>query len=227
MVPDPTSSEPRWRRLPEERPRQIIEAALDVFSEHGLSAARLEDIAKRAGVSKGTIYLYFPNKETLFCEMIRQMVGEAITRAQVRISSSTDSATDQFVQYMRAMWKNVRSPTFDKLYRIVEGDLKSYPTLLQFFIKEVSMRSMSLVASIIRHGMETGEFREVDPEAVARIHHAMMAKHGIWCGNRERIPFLVHLSDDEVLDQLLDVMLHSIQRWPALPSTAPDSGAAE
>jgi AcrR family transcriptional regulator len=55
-------TEPRWRRLPEERPRQILAAALEVFGEHGLAAARLEDIAKRAGVSKGTIYLYFPNK---------------------------------------------------------------------------------------------------------------------------------------------------------------------
>ena len=72
MGAQPASNEPRWRRLPEERPRQILTAALEVFGEHGLAAARLEDIAKRAGLSKGTIYLYFPNKEELFREMVRQ-----------------------------------------------------------------------------------------------------------------------------------------------------------
>src|SRR5437763_1289870 len=60
---------PKWRRRPEHRPQQIIEAALEVFGECGLAKSRLQDIADRAGVSKGTIYLYFPNKEELFREL--------------------------------------------------------------------------------------------------------------------------------------------------------------
>ena len=72
----------RWRRLPEERPQQILEAAFEVFGEHGLAGARLDDIAKRAGVAKGTIYLYFPNKEALFKEMIRQTVVAHLERSE-------------------------------------------------------------------------------------------------------------------------------------------------
>jgi AcrR family transcriptional regulator len=72
---DPTAfPEPRWRRLPEERPQQIIDAALEEFGDRGLASSRLEDIAKRAGLSKGTIYLYFPNKEELFREVVRHTV---------------------------------------------------------------------------------------------------------------------------------------------------------
>src|SRR6478752_5108877 len=71
-------NEPRWRRLPEERPKQILDAALAVFAERGLAAARLEDIAKLAGVSKGTIYLYFANKEELFRGVVRSTVIELI-----------------------------------------------------------------------------------------------------------------------------------------------------
>ena len=82
MSSSQTAPEPKWRRLPEERPQQIIEAALDVFAERGLASARLEDIAKRAGVSKGTIYLYFPNKEALFREVVRQTVVANIERAE-------------------------------------------------------------------------------------------------------------------------------------------------
>ena len=73
-----SQTEPRWRRLPGERPGQILQAALAVFGERGLSASRLEDIAKRAGLSKGTIYLYFPNKEELFREMVRHTVVSQI-----------------------------------------------------------------------------------------------------------------------------------------------------
>src|SRR5512141_750716 len=75
-------TEPKWRRLPEERPRQIVDAALAVFGEHGLAGARLEDIAKRAGVSKGTIYLYFANKEELFREVVRGTVIACLEDAE-------------------------------------------------------------------------------------------------------------------------------------------------
>ena len=227
MIADTANTEPRWRRLPEERPRQIIEAALDVFSEHGLAAARLEDIAKLAGVSKGTIYLYFPNKEALFCEMVREMVGESITSAQIRITAGTDSAREKYSNYMKAVWDKVRSPTFDKLHRVVEADLQSYPTLLQFFFSEISLRSMDVAAGIIRQGIEAGEFRDVDPDAVTRIHHAVLIKHGVWCGKREQIPFVAHLSDEQVFDQILDFMLHSILRSPVSPPAAPAEGAQE
>ncbi len=227
MIADTTNPEPKWRRLPEERPRQIIDAALEVFSEHGLAAARLDDIARLAGVSKGTIYLYFPNKEALFSEMVREMVAEAITSAQFRISSGSSSATEKYADYMRAVWDKVRSPVFHKLHRIVEGDLKSYPTLMQFFFREISTRSMDVAAVIVREGIAAGEFRDVDPDAVTRIHHAVLIKHGVWCGKREQVPFIAHLSDDQVFDQIQDFMLHSIVRDPASLQAAPARGARE
>src|SRR3954469_20195994 len=88
-----TATEPRWRRLPEERPKQILDAALAVFAERGLSAARLEDIAKRAGVSKGTIYLYFANKEELFRGVVRDTVIAFIERGEARLAAERDDPT--------------------------------------------------------------------------------------------------------------------------------------
>lgn len=217
MISDTANPEPKWRRLPEERPRQIIDAALEVFSEHGLAAARLEDIARLAGVSKGTIYLYFPNKEALFCEMIREMVGESLAQTQLRITSNTASATTLLTEYLQTLWENVRSPVFEKLYRLVMGDLQSFPALLDFFTREVSLRAMELMAEIVRRGIANGEFRAVDPDAAARIVHAAAVKHGIWYRQRERIPFLAHLSDQEVFEQLLDFTLHAIQSTPNAP----------
>src|SRR6478735_2224769 len=107
--PTRPNQEPRWRRLPEDRPRQILTAALEVFGERGLAAARLDDIAKRAGLSKGTIYLYFPNKEELFREMVRTTVISALEEREQRATSATESATEVLTHFMRDYWKFIRS----------------------------------------------------------------------------------------------------------------------
>src|SRR3954468_9438563 len=94
MAAQPLHPEPRWRRLPEERPRQILAAALEVFGEHGLATARLDDIAKRAGLSKGTIYLYFSNKEELFREMVRQLIVTQIEEGEREFNELENSAEE-------------------------------------------------------------------------------------------------------------------------------------
>src|SRR3954469_9923484 len=102
------TNEPRWRRLPEERPRQILAAALEVFGERGLAASRLEDIAKHAGVSKGTIYLYFPNKEELFREVVRTTVISKIEEREQVYLAAVGAPIDVFENFMRTYWKYLR-----------------------------------------------------------------------------------------------------------------------
>src|SRR3982074_1573599 len=119
-------AEPRWRRLPEERPRQIIEAAFEIFGERGLAAARLEDIAKRAGLSKGTIYLYFPNKEELFREVIRQTVIAFIERAEARMGEIADPM-QALLAWMEGYWAWLRSPVFPAMHRLLNSALLSFP----------------------------------------------------------------------------------------------------
>jgi AcrR family transcriptional regulator len=212
-------SEPRWRRLPEERPRQILEAALEVFAERGLSDARLEDIAKRAGVSKGTIYLYFPNKEALFCEMIREIPSRHIASVEAMISEHA-SARDQLRAYLRNSWDYVRTPPFEILYRLILSELHHFPDLYEQFIEEVPMRSMRILAGIVTRGIESGEFRDIDPLAAGRMLHSVLFVHGVWAAKRARIPFMRDLSDNQVLDQLVDFCLHAIGQMPA-PAASP------
>src|SRR5689334_21096434 len=92
----------RWRRIPEERPLQLLKAAMAVFGEHGIAAAKLEDIAARAGVSKGTIYLYFESKEDLFREVVRQILVPRVADAEHLIGEGT--ATAQVERYLRGSW---------------------------------------------------------------------------------------------------------------------------
>src|SRR6202165_5385465 len=124
-MPRAKSASPKWRRCPEDRPEQIIKAALEVFGECGLANARLQDIAERAGVSKGTIYLYFPNKEELFREMIRQTAVAAIERAEQADVPGTPA--NQLLAFMRGYWAFVRSPVFITIYRLVLRELRPCP----------------------------------------------------------------------------------------------------
>ncbi len=208
---------PRWRRLPSERPRQILDAALEVFGRRGLAAARLEDIARTAGVSKGTIYLYFPNKEALFCEMIREIPARHIETVEGMIADGV-SASEQLRQYFRHSWDYMRTPTFETLYRLILSELHHFPALHQRFIEEVPMRSMRVISDIVRRGIASGEFRELDPLAAGRMIHSVLFTHGVWSGKRAKIPFMHDLSDNQVLDQLVDFCLHAISRNPAPPA---------
>ena len=164
-----STGEPRWRRLPGERPGQILQAALEVFGERGLSASRLEDIAKRAGLSKGTIYLYFPNKEELFREMVRHTVVSQIEQREQLMSAASGTATELLVLFMRDYWKFIRSAQFAPLFRLIHAEIQNFPDLASFYAREVVARGHRLIATIIARGIESGEFREIDPMVAARM----------------------------------------------------------
>src|ERR1035441_9442112 len=126
-----TSHDPRWRRLPEERPQQILDAALSVFSEHGIDAAKLEEIAAKAGVSKGTIYLYFPSKEDLFREVVRQRVVPHIAEADA--IPDEGSAVEQIERYLAHQWETLSLDGSEGWVRLVLLELHRFPDLAEFY----------------------------------------------------------------------------------------------
>jgi AcrR family transcriptional regulator len=216
---DTTVAEPRWRRLPEERPGQILTAALAVFGERGLAAARLEDVAKRAGLSKGTIYLYFPNKEELFREMVRHSVVSAIEEREKQVSSAAGSATEVLTQYLRSYWKFIRSEPFAPLFRLIHAEIHNFPDLARFYADEVVVRSHRLLGTLIARGIESGEFRHIDPQVAARMLTAPFVMHGVWCTHRELFAAVSAKSDEQVLEELIDFCLHALKtREPAGPA---------
>src|ERR1700737_1059172 len=207
-MPRAKPAAPKWRRCPEDRPEQIIKAALEVFGECGLANARLQDIAERAGVSKGTIYLYLPNKEELFREMVRKTAVAAIERAERAHVPGTP--TNQLLAFMRGYWAFVRSPVFITIYRLVLGELHQFPDLARFYAHEVVARGQKLMAGIISRGIDAGEFREIDPMVAARMLVAIIVMNGIWRDEHTGVPLLAHKSDEEVFTELAQFYLHSI-----------------
>jgi len=202
------SAPPKWRRCPEDRPEQIIKAALEVFGECGLANARLQDIAERAGVSKGTIYLYFPNKEELFREMIRQTAVAAIERAERAETHGTPGS--QLLAFMKGYWAFVRSPVFITIYRLVLAELHQFPDLAKFYAIEVVARGQKLLSGIIQRGIDAGEFRDIDPMVAARMLVALTVMNGIWRDEHTGVPLLAHKTDEEVFNELAQFYLYSI-----------------
>jgi AcrR family transcriptional regulator len=205
-----SANEPRWRRLPEERPRQILEAALEVFAERGLSAARLEDIARRAGVSKGTIYLYFPNKEELFREVVRSSVIAYIDRAEASLSNQAD-AEQALRDWMTGYWAWLRSPVFPAMHRLVQSEMHHFPDLVAYYSTEVIERVHRLVCGMIERAMDQGRIRRMDPLVAARMLSSLFITHALWYHQRGSFKSIARVSDRALLDQIRDFFFHAMR----------------
>jgi len=216
MMAAPLFPDSARRRAPDERPQQILDAALQVFDEHGLDGARLDDIARRAGIAKGTIYLYFPNKEELFREVVRSTIVSRLHSAEGELAATAAnrSATEQLCDYMREWWEFLRTPATLSVYRLVIGELHRFPELMAFYLEEVVVPARALVAGIIDRGVARGEFRAVDTVGTARTLASLFVGHALWYCKQQPAAALGPTTPDQIFDQICDFALHALR--PAL-----------
>ena len=217
--------DPTRRRAPDARPQQILDAALLVFGEQGLAGARLDDIARRAGLAKGTIYLYFANKEELFREVIRQTIITRLERRAAEFAAADPNidAEAQLRGYMAEWWTFLCTPAFRTVYRLVVGELPRFPDLFRFYLDEVVTRSNALLGSVLLRGIARGEFRPMDPSSTARMISALLIAHSLWVEQPIMPPISAvgDLTPDAALAQLQDFALHALRPLAAERSGLP------
>jgi AcrR family transcriptional regulator len=204
------ASEPRWRRLPEERPKQILDAALAVFAERGLADARLEDIAKRAGLSKGTIYLYFPNKEELFREVVRTSVIAFIARAEALFEVERDP-NQALRGWIKGYWAWLKSPVFPVMHRLVHSELRNFPDLAAFYATEVIERGHRLMNEMLERGMDAGLLRRMDASIASRMLSATLLTHANWYHQRNSFKSITHIPEDVLVAQITDFFFNAMR----------------
>jgi AcrR family transcriptional regulator len=205
-------SDGRHRRPAEEREAQIIDAAFTAFAANGLDETRLEDIARLAGVAKGTIYLYFPNKEALFREMIRRTVIVRLDELESE-PRHPDPVAD-FERLVRRYWAYVTEPQFVVLYRLVTGVLPRLPELSQFFAERISLRWQRLLQSSIDACVRDGVFGGPLAADSAHMLHALLMQHALMRAN-PTLCQAIHLEDaDAVLEHVLAFYRAALQPAP-------------
>jgi len=202
-------SRPRWRRRKDARPEEIIAAALEVFSDRGFAATKLEDIARRAGVTKGTIYLYFENKEALFKALIRQTIVPVLAQGEAVAKSFTGSARDLFEKLVREYWRLVGETALVGIPKLMMAEAGNFPELARFYYEEVVTRGHRLMAGVIDRGIKAGEFRPVDVMVAAKlamspVMHAVIARKAFSACMPEGFNVAKYL------DTHIDLYLHGI-----------------
>ncbi|MCB1025643.1 MAG: TetR/AcrR family transcriptional regulator [Acidobacteria bacterium] len=160
-----TSKKVRWRRRKDARPEEITHAALECFAERGFSATRLDDVAERAGVTKGTVYLYFSNKEELFKSVVRAEIVPNLVKIENILIRKDLSAADSLRQLL-LFWSNIFAASrLASLPKLVISEIGNFPELGKFYLEEVVARGFALIGGILKRGMASGEFRRVDVES--------------------------------------------------------------
>jgi AcrR family transcriptional regulator len=157
-------SEPRWRRRKAERPAEIIAAGLDSFAERGFAATRLDDIATRAGVTRGTLYLYFPSKEDLFKAVVRESIVPIIARVEQTIADDRGSTAELLTKLILSFPDAVLGSQISAIPKLVIGEARNFPELARFYLDEVVHRGRRAITAVIRRGVARGEFRAVDTD---------------------------------------------------------------
>ena len=185
MVTGKKPKKTKWERKADERPAALLEAALDVFSRHGYRATRLESVAEAAGVSKGTIYNYFENKEDLLQRALEERLTVMIGNAEAAILGFPGDAASKLRFILERYWEKSKEPGWGRFHRLMLGEIANeQPAIYRFWIEKGTFRGWKLLEGIIRAGQAEGTFRQdADAEAIAQFtlcglfHQAYLLSH--------------------------------------------------
>lgn len=204
-------AKPRFRRRKEDRPQEITAAALDAFAEKGYSATRVTDVAKRAGVSKGLLYLYFRTKEELFKAVIKSFVSPRIDALKSEIDSTELSAEEYLRGPFLDFAKQLPKSPARVLVRLMIAEGARHRDLTDWYHRNVVSQGLAAVRSLIERGVREGEFRE---SALQEFPHMVVAPvlfAIVWSlvfGGRHE------LDSDRFVEAQVDLLLNAIKRGP-------------
>lgn len=157
-----------------------MDAALELFLENGFSATRLEDIAAKANVTKGTLFIYFENKEDLFKSLIREGMGQMETFKEASQLNIRVSAQGTLLFMINNWWKFLANTDFGKLPKLIVAEAANFPDVTRLYMDEVVIPGRAMITQVIQQGIDAGEFRKVDAEQAARVFLAPLYMLLVW-----------------------------------------------
>jgi AcrR family transcriptional regulator len=205
----------RKERRTERRPDEIMEAALAEFAAKGYSEARLDDVASRAGISKGLVYVYFKTKEELFKAVVRAFLIPRVDELIAEIERSRSSGAELIRGPLLAFMKTMARSRIRILLRLLIAEGPKHPDLTAFYHREVISRGMRLLRLILARGVATGEFRPSPYQEFPQLIVAPMLMAVVW-----QLLFEKHqpLDIDRLLESHIEIVLRTIEAGPRPPS---------
>jgi AcrR family transcriptional regulator len=200
------------QRRKQARPQELLSAALELFVEKGFSATRSEEVAARAGVSKGTLYLYFPSKEELFKAVVRSNLSALIAEGQSIADQFEGSSSALLRLLMHTWWQRVGDTPAGGIFKIIIAEVRNFPELAQFYTDEVILPAHRLLSGTLQRGIERGEFRpvplnEATHTLIAPVMFLALHKHSVGA-----CPVMgPDMNPTALIDTQIDLMLHGLE----------------
>jgi TetR/AcrR family transcriptional regulator len=227
LFSDTTAVAAKRERRKEARPGELLDAALDLFVEKGFAATRAEEVAARAGVSKGTLFLYFQSKEELFKAVVRENISGRFTEWRAELDAFEGTTPELLAYCMNSWWERVGMTRASGLTKLMMSEAKNFPDIADFYQQEVIMPGHALIRSILQRGMDRGEFRPMDLDyavylVVAPMIFLILSRHtaGI-CISSD-----THLDPQKYIAFQVETILNGISAPAGAAVRAPKKAAA-
>ena len=209
--PTPGHAPARRSRRKDARPGELLDAALDLFVEHGYAGTRVEAVAQRAGVSKGTLFRYFASKEALFQAVVRHHLVGLLDEWSATIDGHAGPSADLLRASLLQWWERVVATRVSGISKLVLSEAAQFPELGAFYQQEVIARGHALLRRILQRGMASGEFRALDVEhsvhaLTAPMLFLVMWKHAL----APCIPAQAALAPEQFIDAQIDLLLNGL-----------------
>lgn len=207
-------------RRKEDRPRELLEAALALFVEQGFAATKAEQVAKRAGVSKGTLFLYFASKEELFKAVVRENIVGQFSEFNVALDGFTGSTESLLRNFMAAWWQRVGATHSAGICKLMLSEGRQFPELAEFYRTEVIDPACEMIERVLERGVKRGELQALRAPKSVHTLLAPVVFLMLW-NSSPSISGAQALAGPAFLDHQIDVLLHGLSVPNPLSSTAP------
>jgi AcrR family transcriptional regulator len=158
---------PRQRRK-QARPQELLDAALHLFVERGFASTRMEEVAALAGVSKGTLYLYYPSKEELLKAVIRERLSNEIEAGALEVEQHVGTHAELLRDVLASWWLRVYDNPASGVFKLIITEVRSFPEIAEYYFREVVEPGSRLIGGVLQRGIAAGEFRPVNVEATVQ-----------------------------------------------------------
>jgi len=221
-LPTTAAAGTKRERRKEARPGELLEAALDLFVEKGFAATRVDEVAARAGVSKGTLFLYFPSKEELFKAVVRESIVGRFAEWSNELETYVGTTSDVLRYCYQVWWERIGATKASGITKLMLSEAQNFPEIAQFYQHEVIMPGQALIRRILERGIARGEFRPVNLEyavylVLAPMIFLMMWKHSVGAC----VPDALGLTPELYIETQIDNILHGLCVRPEATPTSP------